>query len=114
MLYGDSRLPAGTENALLCAFSTPVAGLAAVARATLGPSLCTVGWQQPSPLPSSTVPLLGWLLQTLLGLEGVREWESQAPPGREWGRRGLPLGCRPLWLGVWRVGRIPVPDAGSW
>lgn len=97
MLYGDGRLPAGTENPLLCTFSTPVAGLVAVARATLCPSLCTVGWQQPSPLLSPTVPLLGWLLQTLLGREGAKGvGEPGSPPCERVGKEGDAFGLPSL------------------
>lgn len=40
--------------------------------------------------------------------------EPCSPSLREWGRRGMPLGCLPSWLGARHVGGIPVPGAGSW
>lgn len=93
---GTAGCPAGTENALLCTVSTRLAGLTAAAGAALGcPSPCTAVRQQPPALPSSSVPPLGWLLQTLLGLEGARGGRDALPHRESVGKGGLPLGGPP-------------------
>lgn len=103
------RPPAGTENALLCTLCITCQGGRAGSQSHSGcPSPCAPGGQQlPRPL-SPTVPVLGWLLQTLLA------WERGAPTAPEGGKEGMPLGCLPSGPGEWDGGGIPVPHVGSW
>lgn len=85
------RPPTGTENALLCTFCITWQGGRADSQSHCGcPSPRAPGGQQPSPLLSPTVPVLGWLLQTLLG------WERRAPTARESGKEGGASGLPPL------------------
>lgn len=104
--HGDLWLAPRTLCFALSVSPGRVAGL--TARATLGAHHPVLQVGSTSPLLSPTVPVLGWLLQTLLG------WESRAPTAPEMGRRGMPLGCLSSWLRARCVGGIPVPYVGSW
>lgn len=84
--HGDPQLAPRT----LC-FALSVSSGRAGSQSHAGcPSPCAPGGQQPSPLLSPTVPVLGWLLQTLLG------WERSSPTAPEGGKEGDAFGLPPL------------------